>query len=506
MRWAAAWAATLVLAALPARADPPTPSKVAITLTGEISRADHQAYLEVPFKVPAGATGLSVSFTATGREDRTVIDIGLRDPERLRGWSGGNKSAFTLSETWATPSYLPGPLPEGEWRLILGVPNIREGARAQWAARVTIETDGVFRGFPGGPRGRGPGWYAGDLHAHTAHSDGSCPARSGDRAPCPLSRTVEAAAARGLDFVAVTEHNTPSHHQALAELQPAFDTMVLIPGREITTFQGHANMLGVTAPLDFQNLDRALTQAKAAGGFVSINHPALPSGEVCMGCGWTAPVDYARIDAVEVVNGAMTSGPLSGMAFWEARLNEGRRITGIGGSDNHDATLTGARGVGAPTTRVWAEALTHDAILAGLRAGRVVIDAQGAGGRSLDLTYQAGGVRAAMGGELPRPRDGRVVAEAAVEGVGGGRLVLRGGPDFQAPEPALISEGATGVAVLARVAPTTRWLRADIVGPGGRPWLIGNPVYLASEGALTKRIQAMPSSSPASVQRKPSRR
>jgi hypothetical protein len=217
-------------------------------------------------------------------------------------------------------------------------------------------------------------------------------------------------------------------------------------------------------------------------------------------------VDYARIDAVEVVNGAMTSGPLSGMAFWEARLNEGLRITGIGGSDNHDATLTGARGVGAPTTRVWAEALTHDAILAGLKAGRVVIDAQGAGGRSLDLTFQAGGVRAEMGGDLPRPRDGRVVAEAAVKGVGGGRLVLRGGPEFAAPEPVPISEGATSVAVQARVAPTTRWLRADIVGPDGRPWLIGNPVYLASEGALTKRIQAMPSSSPASVQRKPSRR
>jgi hypothetical protein len=101
----AAWAATLVLAAFPAWAE-----SHAITLAGEISRLDHQSYLEVPFRVPPGATSVSVSFTHTGREDRTVIDLGLRDPERLRGWSGGNKSAFTLSETWATPSYLPGPL------------------------------------------------------------------------------------------------------------------------------------------------------------------------------------------------------------------------------------------------------------------------------------------------------------------------------------------------------------------------------------------------------------
>ena len=75
--------------------------------------ADHQTYREIPFRVPAGTTAVSVAFSYTGKDQKSVIDLGVRDPQRLRGWSGGNKAAFTITETWATPSYLPGPLPAG---------------------------------------------------------------------------------------------------------------------------------------------------------------------------------------------------------------------------------------------------------------------------------------------------------------------------------------------------------------------------------------------------------
>ena len=210
-----------------------------------------------------------------------------------------------------------------------------------------------------------------------------------------MFRTLNAAAARGLDFVAVTDHNTSSHFQALAELQPAYDRLLLIPGREITTFQGHANIIGMTAPLDFQlggarapTFAHILDQAAAAGGFVSINHPGLPAGETCMGCGWAAPVDFARIGAVEVINGGITRGPLSGLPFWEARLSAGQRLTAIGGSDNHDAGLAPdkAASVGRPTTVVYADNLSQDAILAGLRAGRVFVDVLGTRDRLLDVS------------------------------------------------------------------------------------------------------------------------
>ncbi|MBU1377401.1 MAG: CehA/McbA family metallohydrolase [Alphaproteobacteria bacterium] len=433
-----------------------------LTLTGVMTGADHQTYREVPFKVPAGTTSVSVDFAYTGKDQKSVIDLGIRDPQRFRGWSGGNKATFTLTETWATPSYLPGPLPAGDWKLILGVPNLRKDGRAEYTAKITLDRSPVFHGFAAAPLKAGPGWYRGDLHMHTQHSDGSCASRTGKRVPCPLFKTLEAASARGLDFVAVTDHNTPAHFQDLAELQPYYDDLLLIPGREITTFHGHANVFGVTAPLDFQlggprapDLNRIIDQVEAAKGLISLNHPGQPSGEVCMGCGWTAKTDFARIPAIEAINGVNADGPLSGVPFWEARLNAGFPITAIGGSDNHDAGLTGARGVGTPTTVVYAENLSQDAILDGVRKGRVFIDVQGTRDRLLDARLEAGKLVVH-------------VAKAA-----GGRLVFSGPGAAGLADAAPLGDDDTRTFA----APAIKgWLRVDVRGPDGKLWLLGNPV------------------------------
>ena len=210
----------------------------------------------------------------------------------------------------------------------------------------------------------------------------------------------------------------------MAELQPAFDRLLLIPGSEVTTFQGHANVFGPTAFIDFRLGDRALPNVRtlqslvdAAGGLFSINHPSSPSGEICMGCGWTAAnTDYDKVQAIEVANGGSeraqggAEGPLSGVAFWEAKLNAGHRITAIGGSDNHDAGLARdiASAVGRPTTVVYVEELSTPGLLAGLKAGRVFIDLDGTRDRVLDLSARASAGEAVMGGVLAVKR-GQVV-------------------------------------------------------------------------------------------------
>lgn len=461
-----------------------------LLLRGSLTGEAHETYTELPFRVPAGVHRLTVAFEHTGQAQRSVIDLGLRDPERLRGWSGGNKSRFTLAETWATPSYLPGPLPAGTWRLILGAPNIRKDARADYVARIWFDRSPAFSGFAEAPLRDEPGWYRGDLHLHSGHSDGLCAARSGEgRVACPVFRTTEAAAARGLDFVALTEHNAASHHQALAELQPWYDGMLLIPGREITTFYGHANVLGADAPLDFQvgsgrvrDINAVLDQAAAAGALVSINHPGMPSGEVCMGCGWTAAeTDFGKVQAVEVVNGGAlrtvggaADGPLSGLPFWEARLDEGVRLIGIAGSDNHDAGAPAeTRGsVGRPTTAIWAEALSQTAVLAGLRSGRVFVDVDGAADRILDYgLVDAAGRRTRMGGQAAAATGAKL--EVTVAGVPAGSVELRGSAVGAARAVPL--EDAKDI-TLGELRPG--WLRLDVRDAGGRLVLIGNPIWI----------------------------
>ena len=179
--------------------------------------------------------------------------------------------------------------------------------------------------FSDAPLRTAPAWYRGDLHMHDAHSDGSCLSQTGRKVPCPLYKTVESAARRGLDFIAISDHNTISQFDAMRELQPYFDNLLLIPAREITTFQGHANVYGTTEFIDFRltssnvpGINQLLQRVQDLHGIFSINHPGLPSGESCMGCGWTVPnTDFSRVAAIEIANGDAGEGPGSGIPFWQ---------------------------------------------------------------------------------------------------------------------------------------------------------------------------------------------
>ncbi|MCC7269021.1 MAG: CehA/McbA family metallohydrolase [Caulobacteraceae bacterium] len=489
----AAWLALLIAA--PALADPAPDLTLAGTLTG----ADHQTYRELAFRVPKGVKRIDVA-VEYDRAEKTTIDLGLRDPQRFRGWSGGNKAGFFVGETQATPSYLPGPLPAGEWRLVLGVPNIREASRAAYTARIWFDRPQTA------PLASGARWYRGDFHTHTGHSDGYCASRRGAKAPCPLVRTLEAAAARGLDFVAITDHNTTSHLAEIAALQPAFDDLLVIPGREITTFHGHFNVFGALSDVDFQlggprapDIGRILDQVEKAGGLASINHPSMPSGEVCMGCGWTVEkTPFARFAAVEVANGGalaltgnMADDPLSGVGFWEARLAEGARLTAIGGSDNHDALAPPDKppAVGRPTTVVWAEALSTAAILEGVRKGRVFIDFDGTGDRLLEFTAFTKTAKALPGDTLQN-EEGAVDLSARVIGAEGATLMfVSNDPNDQRWRTVLKSNDET-VAITALTVwgdgggptpPTTYWTRAEVRARDGRLLMLSNPIHIVTD-------------------------
>ena len=468
-----------------------------IELSGVITHENHETYVEVPFTAPEGTERLTVTFDYD-KANRTVIDLGIRDPNGFRGWSGGNRSTFTLATSDATSAYIPGRIPPGEWRLILGVPNIRKGVEARWRATVRFDPAGTpspRSAFQDGPVRTGPGWYRGDLHTHSGHSDGSCASLSGRRVPCPVFRTLEAARTAGLDFIALTEHNTPSVYPELRALQAYYDTLLVLPGREVTTFQGHANVFGVTSPLPFQlgsprapTLDTLLDAVASEGGVVSINHPGMPSGELCMGCGWVAPIpDCSRITAVEIANGGglrtmgSAEGPLSGLPFWEALLDRGCRVTGIAGSDNHDpdAKDGGQSPVGRPSTVVYAPELSQPAILEGLRRGRVFVDIGAPAGASVDLTVSSGKAKAGMGGSLQLRGGASLRMSAAVSGLPEGTVDFVSGGNGKPPNRMQIPvRGRPEVAAELRTTPGLKWVRADVRGPDGRLLLIGNPVYL----------------------------
>jgi PHP-associated len=455
-----------------------------LELRGTIAQGT-DGYVLVPFEVAAGVKRLDISFSYTGREDHTTLDLGLLDPVRFRGWSGGNKHAFSIEVADATPSYLPGPLPAGTWKLLIGVAHLGEGHTSNYTAHIHfVRTNDVdITGFATSPVATGDRWYRGDLHMHTAHSDGTCTSQSGKMVPCPVFVTIEAAVKQKLDFIAITDHNTISHYDAERELQPYFDQMLLIPGREITTYSGHANVFGPTDFIDFRSevkgspsINTVFRAAQTAGAFVSVNHPGDPTGANCIGCGWSvADTDWNLINGIEAINGNDPRHYEADIRFWDQQLAKGFRLVAIGGSDTHRPEQGT---IGHPTTVVHAQELSVHGILDAIRAGHVCVDLTASHDKVIDVLASDGAAHAIMGERLAVARNDRVKFTAHVTGSSGSRLrwLLDGKAISTLPPQSLSGDSADETAGWTSDG-QHHWLRAEVRTADGSLQLLSNPIF-----------------------------
>lgn len=230
-------------------------------------------YRTVPVDVRAGE---SLEVTLCYDRRAALVDLGCEGPAGWRGWSGGASNRFAITPHAATPGYVAGELEPGTWHVVLGLYRLpveplevvvtattggSPAVEAEPAAPAPVAAvQGSARRLPSEP---GLTWFAGDFHAHTVHSDG-------DRSIAGLARR---AAANGLDVLAVTDHNTLSHHPLLAAAGAAYD-ITLLPGQEVTTDRGHANAFGDIGFVDFRRpAEEWVTQVAARGGLLSVNHP-----------------------------------------------------------------------------------------------------------------------------------------------------------------------------------------------------------------------------------------
>ncbi|HBW17976.1 MAG TPA: PHP domain-containing protein [Actinobacteria bacterium] len=197
-------------------------------------------------------------------------------------------------------------------------------------------------------------WLAGDLHTHTVHSDGAM----------TVSELARFAAGRGMDFIAVTDHNTISHFAELPAAASAHG-IVLLPGQEVTTDTGHASALGDVGWIDFREPPDAWLEAtEQAGGLLSINHPI--GGHVS----WATPMKR-RPPLIEVWHWSWLdthwTTPLGWWLAWDPTAIP------VGGSDWHRPGSDAPPG--SPTTWVEAEADDPAAVLEAIRAGRTAVSA-----------------------------------------------------------------------------------------------------------------------------------
>jgi hypothetical protein len=195
-----------------------------------------------------------------------------------------------------------------------------------------------------------------DLHVHSRHS--------------PDSRlTLEQIAAQvpyaGLRGFALTDHNTVAGHRQIPGLTGRYPSLVVLPGVEVSTVEGHLLAYGVSeAPPAHRPIAETVEWVRAHGGEPVLAHPFRVSHGVGRRVAESAPVR-----AIEVLNGHSSL-----VVNAKAELVAARRsLAETGGSDVHELA-----DLGRAFTEFPGDATSVDDLLEAIRKRAVV-----PGGQSL---------------------------------------------------------------------------------------------------------------------------
>jgi predicted metal-dependent phosphoesterase TrpH len=182
-----------------------------------------------------------------------------------------------------------------------------------------------------------------DLHVHTCYSGDSS---------ITLKQVVAYAKKRGLDGVAITDHNTVK-----GALKLKTRDILVVPGIEVSTLNGHLLGLNVTTPIPAKlGIEETIHLIHEAGGIAVAPHPTAfykspPSRRV------------SSYDAVEVMNAS--SVPFSILTHFSKKFAESLDLPQTGGSDSHYAPE-----IGSAYTVVEADAAV-DEIVSAIKNGNV---------------------------------------------------------------------------------------------------------------------------------------
>ena len=459
-------------------------SAVTKTFTGHFSPSGKEDWRYLPFQVPRGVRQIEVSYSYPPPIDSgvgfssNVVDIGIFDSSGVgvgnaagfRGWSGGARSSFRISRTRATPGYLPGPIAPGRWRIALGPYQI--------VSRVDYEVTVTLRFGPRGPAfvpkpaptsvpGTGTGWYRGDLHVHTVHSDGSQ----------TRPDVVEYARAAGLDFIGTAEHNTSTAQVTFGRYAP--EDLLVINGEEVTTRAGHWLATGVPAGtwIDWRyrpeddRLAGFTEQVRELGGISIAAHPDIPVPSIK----WDFDPTFAEMDAVEVWNGPWDGFDAATLRKWHTLLTAGIFKPAVGSSDTHKESQQ----IGLAQTVVRAESLSTEAIVAGLRGGHSWI-AESSAVDLVTFTATLDDVSGECGDRVPSEVGQTVAVHLEVAGVPGCVATLLG-PGRATYGVATAADDSGRIVLDATVPGGTAFVRAE-VRRADKMVALTNPVFLTLAG------------------------
>ncbi len=189
-----------------------------------------------------------------------------------------------------------------------------------------------------------------DLHIHSsASADGKC----------PVAEVIAKAKERGLDAISITDHDTTEGaKQALAIQNPG---ILIIPGIEVSTRQGHVLVLGTTSMFEAgKDALETIREAKVQGCLTIIPHPYHRWRHAV---GLHSPKALREADAIEVFNSRYYLGLANNRA---AKFAKKYHIPMTAGSDAHTCQF-----VGYGINIIDAEERTVASFLDAIRKGKI---------------------------------------------------------------------------------------------------------------------------------------
>jgi hypothetical protein len=334
---------------------------------GHISKDAGKHYLYHSFDAPQGVKQLSFKMTYhkkgfTQLYPSLFSPAGYRGTRMKPGTMGEVTLELSLSEHTASPGALRGEITPGSWQIQIDVQWIDEDMPYSIKVETSdTETSGMtFQ--PSANNGRdGAGYYKGELHAHTFHSDGNS----------SVCETIAAAQKYGLDYFSLTDHFTSAGWEELESL--ASEDLAVIKGMELTGHWGHGNLQGLTQWVDTfiddgkRSINDVIDETHAQGGLFSVNHA------FSLNLGWRYhELDWGKVDLFEIYHHLTGSNNVAQLGLWDALLQRGLKTVGVGAIDSHDPHA-GQHRLGQVCTYVHAAALKPDAIIHGLKTGNAYV-------------------------------------------------------------------------------------------------------------------------------------
>lgn len=367
---------------------------------GSLTKTDSKTYHPYTFEVPEGTTNIHLEFPyaphyGTGRIHRNQINVSIDGPDGVRGQWNFMKPC-DINGILSSPGMRTSPIEPGTWTATVEAHRILPPDPVNYELIVTLSNEPLT--LTPSPyhdvrkiASTEPGWYRGDLHGHTIHSDGSW----------DIPEFTRFMRDRGLDFVSLSDHNTvtglPQHRNQTE------DGFLALGGMELSTLNGHMLALGGNDFYEWRleiepgmDINRIMQQVIDRDELLIIAHPMSPDEPFCSGCLWQ--FEDARPGValgVEIWNGFWSEFNEEALQQYYVWLNLGNRLVATSGSDIHerfDLATAGRSGFNV----VYAEQLSEEAVLKAVRQGHSYVSA----GPELLLTAESASGASAMSGDL----------------------------------------------------------------------------------------------------------